>query len=102
MPRYDYRCGVGHVTEAVNPVSVDLIYCACGRAALRAPFSPGHLPGKSGFVATPTKERYINLNRAVEAQHELIHQAEKHHVELPDLYKVAKAQVARGDVKAIT
>lgn len=101
MPRYDYRCGLGHVTEAVNPVSVDVIYCACGRAALRAPFSPGHLPGATGFVATPTKERYVNVNRAIEAQHELIHQAEKHNVKLPDFWQIAKDRVSSGEVKAI-
>lgn len=35
MPNYSYRCGVGHETDAVRPVSVDTIDCACGRTAVR-------------------------------------------------------------------
>ena len=55
----------------------------------------------NGFTQKPTREHYVNLGRAVEAQHELVYQAEKAHVEPPDLWKVAKARVARGDVVAI-
>ena len=101
MPRYDYRCPADHVTQSRQDYSVQAIHCACGLPAQREPFTRGHLPGTSGFVPTPTRERYINLNRAVEAQHELVYEAEKHHVELPDFWQIAKDRVTSGDVKAI-
>lgn len=59
------------------------------------------MPGINGFTRQPTRERYVNLSRAVEAQHEIIYTAEKHGIEPPDLYQAAKDRIARGDVKAI-
>ena len=79
-----------NVSEAACPV--------CGLPARRSQIN---LIQHNGFALTPTKDRYINLNRAVEAQHELVHEAEKHHAELPDLWKLAKDRVSSGAVKAI-
>lgn len=101
MPRYDFRCPSGHITEARASFDVSSIDCACGRAAQREPFVRGHLPGQSGFVPTPTKEHYLPLGRALEAQHEMVYAAEKAGIQAPDLWQVAKDRVKRGDVKAI-
>ena len=101
MASYDYRCQSGHVTESRQGYSVDLIYCSCGLPAQRQPFTRGHLPGVSGFVPTPTAQRYVNLNRAIEQQHEMVYLAEKHGILPPDPWAIAKRRIATGEVKAI-
>lgn len=101
MPRYDYRCEAGHEREAFESRDTDLIPCPdCGRPSRRF-VSAAHVPNANGFTPKPTKEHYVNLNRAIEAQHELVYQAEKAHVDPPDLWKAAKARIKRGDVVAI-
>ena len=53
------------------------------------------------MVSTPTRYAPLNVSRFIEAQHTLVHEAEKRHIEIPDPLKVAKSRIARGDVKAI-
>jgi hypothetical protein len=101
MPLYDYRCEEGHVTEGTYPVHVAVVSCPCGRLAARVAVNRGHMPGVSGFVPTPTREHRLRLSHAIEAQHEIIHTAERHGVQAPDLWAAAQARIARGDVKAI-
>ena len=100
MPYYDFRCGVGHVRESMESRDTDAIDCDCGRPARRI-ISAGHVAGAIGFTRKPTREHYVPLGRAIEAQHEIVYQAEKAHIDPPDLWKVAKDRVARGAVKAI-
>jgi len=59
------------------------------------------MPGINGFTPRPTKEHYVNLSRAVEAQHEIVHEAARQGTVAPDLFQIAKDRIARGDVKAI-
>ena len=66
--------------------------------AQRVVLSP---PYATGFRARPTSEAPINMTRYLEAQGEIVHQAEKHGVEPPDLYQAAKDRIARGDAIAI-
>lgn len=99
MPLYDFRCRADHSTEHLAGFDVSEIVCpACGLPARR---SAVNLIRHTGFVPTPTKEHYIPLSRAIEAQHEMVYQAEKHGVQAPDLWKEAKRRVAAGEVKAI-
>ena len=35
MPRYDFRCPDGHVTESLQAMGVGSIPCACGQEAVR-------------------------------------------------------------------
>ena len=101
MPYYDYRCEDGHEHEELASRDASLLPCAtCGRPARRF-ISPAHVAGVNGFTPKPTREHYVNVGRAMEAQHEMVYQAEKHHIEAPDLWKIAKDRVARGDVVAI-
>lgn len=100
MPLYEYRCREDHITEKLAGFDVSEIGCpACGLPAQRAVVN---LMRHTGFVQTPTAQRYVNLNRAVEAQHEMVATAEKHGIEAPDCYQIALDRVRRGDVKAIT
>lgn len=99
MPRYDFRCPEGHVSEAVRSYDVGEIACiGCGLPAQRVVLSA---PYVTGFANRPTNEAPINLTRYMEAQGEIVHEAEKHGVEPPDLWKAAKDRVARGDAVAI-
>ena len=99
MPLYDFRCPEDHMTERLAGFHVSEVACpVCGLPARRLEVN---LIQHNGFAAIPTKERYVNLNRAVEAQHELVYEAEKNHAELPDLWQIAKDRVASGAVKAI-
>lgn len=100
MPWYDIRCENGHAQELRASRDEVLACPICGAPAQRV-IIPGHAPSVSGFAPTPTRERYVNVDRAINAQHELIQQAERQHVELPDFWKIAKARIARGDVKEI-
>lgn len=86
--------------ERLAPFSAESIECpACGLPARRS--AVNRLSGFAGLVPVPTAQRYINLPRAIEAQHELVYEARKQNVELPDFWKIAKGRVAAGEVAAI-
>ena len=70
----------------------------CGLPAQRVVLTPPYVVGQAN---RPTSEAPINLTRYLEAQGEIVHQAEKHGVEPPDLFKAAKDRIARGDAIAI-
>ena len=77
-------------------MAVSVIYCVCGLPALRqAIYAEQHIIGET--VAKPRlgnscKDRNgrYDLGIVEEAQHEIIHDAEKAGVEPPDLWKDAK------------
>lgn len=101
MPRYDYQCTAGHVRESTEDRETSSVACsACGGVARRI-VVPGHAPGVNGFTQKPTREHYVPLGRALEAQHEIVHQAERAGIQAPDLWSEAKRRVRRGDVQAI-
>lgn len=80
MPRYDYRCERGHVTESVQGIGTDAIPCTCGRTARRvAVYAEQFIRGETVAKGrTPTRHEALddkgrfNLRRVVEAQHELV------------------------------
>lgn len=48
MPRYDYKCPKGHVTEALLPMSADKILCPdCGLPAKRVPINTVYIQGET-------------------------------------------------------
>lgn len=91
MPRYDFRCRAGHTTERRASFETELISCPCGLPARRSEVNDISVVG---FADVPLTEHRIPLSRAIEAQHELIHEAEKHHVELPDFLGAAQRKAA--------
>ena len=101
MPYYDFRCPDGHEQEAQASRETETLVCSCGQLARRV-INPAHVPSAIGFTPKPTREHYVHLNRAIEAQHEIIHEAEKHHLDPPDFFKIAQDRVRRGEVQAIT
>ena len=86
------------MTESVQPHEADAIECPCGRSAQRVVLAP---PQVTGFASRPTREAPINLSRYMEAQGEIVHTAERHGIEPPDLWGAAKERVRRGDAVAI-
>ncbi len=103
MPRYDYRCPSGHVTEQIRGFKVKLTKCLeCGRRARRqAVYAEQYLGGDGITAHCPPREAPINLTRFTEAHGELLRDAEKAGVEPPDLFGAAKERVKRGDAVAI-
>lgn len=101
MPRYDYRCGAGHETEATENRETDSIACFCGQASKRV-ISAAHVAGAVGFTQKPTREHYVRLDRAINAQHEVIDQCRRAGIQPPDLYGEAKRRIVAGEVEAIT
>lgn len=98
MPRYDIACGAGHLFEVFEDRETVARVCPQCREPARRVISA---PGINGLTPKPTREHYVNVGRAMEAQHELVHQAERAHVPMPDLWKVAQDRVRRGDAVAI-
>lgn len=99
MPRYDYRCAEGHVAEVNASRDTSALACPeCGAAAARVTLTA---PSINGFVRKPTREHYVNLNRFVEAQGELVEDARRMGIAPPDLYGEAQRRVAAGEVAAI-
>ena len=96
MPRYDFRCEAEHVTEAVKPMAVSVIYCVCGLPALRlAVYAEQTIIGAT--VAGPRlgnssrdEAGRFRLGLVQEAQHEVLRDAEKAGVEPPDIFGDAK------------
>jgi len=82
MPRYDFECPEGHVTERRADITTDMIECpVCGLAAYRAPFSAstyligGDVPKPQHQHRFPSKEaatRY-KTNLFKEASAEIAH-----------------------------
>ena len=100
MPTYDYRCSKGMITEAVLPYGTSEIGCPCcgGVAQRLAVYAEQTIIGET--VARPNGRRLGNsaknkygqwdLRIVKEAQHELVHDAEKAGVAPPDLWSAAK------------
>lgn len=97
MPRYDFGCSSGHITEQVVDRDIRSATCDCGASAERLL----SLGVSVGGMRTPTQYHDINLNRAVEAHGETLLAAERAGVEPPDTLGEAKRRVAAGEVRAI-
>lgn len=98
MPRYDFRCAAGHAFELEVTRDERAAPCRCGLTARRE-LSVG--VGISGTRPTPTRLRDVNVSRAVEAQHEIVHRSEQAGVTPPDFLGEAKRRIAAGEVRAI-
>ena len=98
MPRYDYRCVAGHVTEHQQHRDCAEVDCFCGLIARRLISAN---VGVSGFVPTPTAQARIPFSHYLEAQGEMVEASRRAGIEPPDLWGLAKQRIARGDVKAI-
>ena len=101
MPRYDIACSSGHLFEVFEDRERVARACPQCQSPARRVVTPGHAAGINGLTLKPTREHYVNVGRAMEAQHELVYQAEKAHVPLPDFWKIAQDRVKRGDAVAI-
>ena len=97
MPRYDYRCKEGDVTEAVREMSVTEIACpSCGGVAQRqAVYVDQHIRGET--VAKPrlrssikNKHGQVKPRLSAAAQSETIHYSDKARIEPPDPWKQLK------------
>lgn len=93
MPRYDFRCPAGHITEEVAGFDQSTSLCACGAESAReqVPSRPARF---NGFAIPPMRERKIPLSRFVEAQGEMVRAAERTGVQAPDVLGIAKRQAA--------
>ena len=101
MPNYDFRCAGGHEHEASTPRETSAVACfSCGRPAQRF-ISARTAPRANGFAPKPTREHYVCLDRGINAQHEMVTQAQKAGVQAPDVWQIAKDRVRRGDAVAI-
>lgn len=93
MPMYGFRCACGHAFDARVPYSTGERECvACGGRAQRE-FVPAAF-GRSGFAIPPMRERPLPVGRFLEAQHDMVRDAERHGVEAPDVVAAAKHQAA--------
>ena len=100
MPNYDWRCPAGHEHEASEDRRVFERECPlCLRPAHR---QLAVVAGITGMVSTPTRYAPLNVSRFIEAQHTLVYEAEKRHLDIPDPLKVSQERIRRGDVQAIT
>ncbi len=96
MPRYDFRCSWGTITEAVKGLGIDTIPCpCCGGVARRVPFYANQQVSGVDGGRTPlgnsakNKHGQWDLRIVKEAQHEMVYDAEKAGVQAPDLWKQA-------------
>lgn len=66
MPRYDFRCEAGHVTETIHPMA-DVpaeVPCQCGEIARRVFHVPAAIHFKGpGFYATDVTSRLHRKRR---------------------------------------
>ena len=92
MPLYSFRCGVGHETDAIRPVSVDTLDCGCGRTAVRmsvyrqAQVQQVHkLPGKD----------FIEASDMLASRHEEFGKREGVETQPPPLWQMAKQRAQR-------
>ena len=92
MPLYEYRCAEDHVTSARRPVNADFLDCpTCGASARRAPF---YSTPVIGVADVPYDQRTYHLDRAMNAQTELQHQAAKQGKDMPDVWQIAKQRAS--------
>ena len=99
MPIYDFRCpACGSVTERRRAMDCTTIACACGASARRVEVNQ---VGVSGFAWEPYEQRRVSVERVFNAQHDLLHEAEKQGKALPDFWAIgqrrAKAIQASGE-----
>ncbi len=96
MPRYDFRCPQGCVTEVVTPMAVSRIKCACGTMAVRlAVYAEQTIIGDT--VAKPRlgsrakdKNGRWDLGIFQEASAEVAYAEDKAGVKGPNLYQAGK------------
>ena len=97
MPRYDFRCGEGHVTEARREMACSEIVCpSCSGVAHRlAVYAEQLILGDT--VAKPRlgnsaldKHGRLRLGQFVEAHSEILHDSAKAGAEPPDTFQIGK------------
>jgi|ETNvirnome_6_100_1030635.scaffolds.fasta_scaffold73598_2 hypothetical protein len=72
MPRYDYHCSAGHVTETIKGFDVRTIDCPeCGQLSTR---SSVHLISQSNLAHIPADQRPLKIGAFEEASQELAYQ----------------------------
>ena len=83
------------MTESLQSVDTDRIRCPdCGLRAARQVFSPGHLPGVSGFAVAPMRERRIPITDAMTALGDAQATARKRGIDAPDFLAMAKSRAS--------
>lgn len=100
MPYYDFICpACGSVTTArASGVSSPERPCpSCPATAKRSPINRVAV---SGFAFVPYDQRPIHLDRAINAQHDLVDEAERTGVPQPDYWAEAKRRVKTGQAQA--
>jgi len=104
MPRYDYRCDQGTVTEATREMAVSEIACPdCGGVAQRqAVYANQAIRGDTvargtGRASAITKNGYIDIDQGFEAIEDVQRTARKRGEEPPDLFREAQRRVATGE-----
>lgn len=81
MPRFDFACRLGHVTEDLVSRTTREIGCPrCGRQAKRTLGVP-RLPGVGGAAATPKDQRALPIGAMQEAAAEVEHAWQKQEYE---------------------
>lgn len=92
MPRYDYRCANGHVEEVVADRDASSVPCPlCSAVATRIVTVP---PSVNGFSQPPMRERKLPVSWFIEAQHQMVDEAQRTGVMPPDPMEIAKRQAA--------
>ncbi len=105
MPRYDYRCENGHITEALRPASVVQIDCpACLGLAQRQSI---YVISQGSKTQPPMGQRPLRIGEYQEAAAEVGYQLTErnkhleHPLSTPDYYGIAKktalAKIAAGE-----
>lgn len=92
MPRYDFRCADGHVTEEWAGFDRLTSRCECGAESERVA-----VPSRvsiTGFAVAPMRERPVNLSRFIEAQGQMVRDAERTGVPAPDVLGDARKRAA--------
>ena len=100
MPLYSFRCQRNHVQEALRPMNVDRVHCACGQPAYRVAANRVAIVGPE----VDTRNMY---RRFTEASQEMDYSATKiesatgQSVATPPLWRMAKrraqAMIAAGE-----
>ena len=93
MPNYDYLCSRGHLREVFAGRDDSSLPCEdCGEQSRRVITTAPHI---TGCAVPPMNQRKLPLDRFINAQQELVRDAEKAGVEAPDILGAAKRQARR-------
>ena len=92
MPIYEYRCGSGHVTELIRPVSSTSQRCSCGRVATRnSVYRTAISRPEERFAGRD----FLEASAEIEDKRASLERREGVPVKAPDFYKQAVEKVKR-------